>query len=246
MITAIVQARLGSTRLPGKVLKAIMGNPILLLLVERLRASSYIENIVIATSDNPRDDGIEKFCKENGIDCFRGSENDVLERHYKAAKKFGADVIVRITSDCPLVDISLVDGMIDAYMKNKEKYDIITNINPPTFPDGLDAYVFPMATLEKANKGAKSDYEREHVTPYIFGHPKIFKIMNVENSMGDLSRTHRWTLDYEEDYLFIKAVYENLYGKKRIFNMMDILKLLEEKPEIAKLNESLLEKNSFK
>lgn len=243
MVKAIVQARMNSTRLPGKILKEVLGKPMLLHLIERLKFSKHIDDVIIATTENKNDDILTYFCLEHDISFYRGSETDVLERHYKTANYFNIDPIVRVTSDCPLIDYEVVDKVISCFFEGSN--DFASNINPPTYPDGLDAYVFSFNALKKANERSKNPYEREHVTPYFWNHPEIFKIMNVFNS-SDLSKIHRWTLDYKEDYNFIKTVYEALYLKKKDFNMQDILKLLQEKPEIKKINEHLIEHNSFK
>jgi spore coat polysaccharide biosynthesis protein SpsF len=236
MITAIIQARMCSTRFPEKVLKTVVGKPLLAHIVERLKNSKYLEQIVVATTINERDKSIIEFCKKNNICFFVGSEADVLDRYYQTAKKFKIDVIVRITSDDPLIDPIIVDEVIHQYMKNKDKLDFVSNNLKRTFPLGLDLEVFSFKTLENACLEAKTAFEREHVTPYIRNNPQKFHIANVENEI-DLSNL-RWTVDYEEDYEFVKAVYENLYEKKGVFLMNDILRLLVEKPEIAEINKS--------
>lgn len=235
MIAAIIQARMSSTRFPEKVLKPVVGKPLLAHIIERLKNSKYLEQIIVATTLNERDKSIVEFCKKNNIDFFVGSEEDVLDRYYQTAKKFKIGVIVRVTSDDPLIDPAIVDKVIHHYMKNK--LDFVSNNLKRTYPLGLDLEVFSFKTLEKAWLDAKTAFEREHVTPYIGKNPQSFRIANVENEV-DLSGL-RWTVDYEEDYKFVKAVYENLYEKKRIFLMNDVLKLLVEKPEIAEINKGI-------
>ena len=236
MIKIIIQARLGSTRLPNKVLKKVLGRPLLKHMIERLQFSNYAQDIIIATTTNTTDDPIVTLMKKLNIPFYRGDENDVLDRYYQAAKKYNAEVVVRLTSDCPLIDPKITDGIIKYYLDNKEKFDFVSNMHPPTFPDGLDTEVFSFKVLEKSWKEAKKPYEREHVTPYMWDNSSIFKIGNVENDK-ELHYKQRWTLDYEEDYYFIKAIYENLYQEGEIFYMDDILQLLSDKPEIKKINE---------
>jgi spore coat polysaccharide biosynthesis protein SpsF len=235
MIVAIVQARMTSGRLPGKVLMKILGKPVLWHVVTRLSWSRLIEKVVVATTTNEKDIPLVKLCKEMLIDVFRGSEMDVLDRYYRAAKHYHATTVVRITADCPLIDPRIVDRIIRCYLEDKERFDFVSNNHPATFPDGLDTEVFSFEALEKAWKNAKKPYEREHVTPYIWDRPEKFKIGNVENN-EDLSTTERWTLDYEEDLELIKAIYENLYAKGKMFHMEDVLKLFEQKPGLRDIN----------
>lgn len=254
-IIAIIQTRMASTRLPGKVLMKAVGKTFLELLLERVKHSKHIKETIIATTTNPKDDVLFDFCKQKNILVFRGSENDVLDRYYQTAKEFNADLIVRITSDCPLTDMHIVDRVIDTFLKGN--YDYVSNIAPPTYPDGLDVYIFSFKALENAWKETKytenpqtqsekdDNYRREHVTPYFWQNPKTFKVGNVSQK-EDLSQKHRWTLDYEEDYQFIKRVFEELYKEGQTFYMEDILKLVKEKPEVYALNANRVQNNSFK
>ena len=241
MIVAIVQARMGSSRLPGKVLKPVLGKPLLWHLVRRLQHSKLIDKIGIATTNNKNNEPIIRLAQEMGLALFRGSEEDVLDRFYKAARQFGASVIVHITSDCPLVDYEVADRVIGYYLENEGKFDYVSNMHPQTFPDGLDVSVYSFAALEKAWREATKPFQREHVTPYIWDQPEIFRIGNVENDV-DLSGRERWTLDYEEDYEFIKAIYENLYKEGEVFLMRDILRFLDAHPEIREINKMHLGK----
>jgi spore coat polysaccharide biosynthesis protein SpsF len=238
-IVAIVQARMTSERLPGKVLMNILGKPVLWHVVTRLNGSKLIEKVVVATTTNETDIPIIRFCDEIGIGAYAGSEENVLDRYYKAASHFSATVIVRITADCPLIDPKIVDRVIQHYLENKNEFDYASTNHPTTFPDGLDTEVFSFEALEKAWKNAKKQYEREHVTPYIWDQPEKFRIGNVEND-EDLSATERWTLDYEEDLEFIRAIYTNLYKEGKIFGMEDVLKLLKKKPELRDINKKYL------
>lgn len=235
MIAAIVQARMGSTRLPGKVMKPLCGKPILWHIITRISYSKQIEKIIIATTDKEEDKVIVKLAEEMGVAFYRGSSDDVLDRYYQAARKFNVDPVVRITADCPLIDPEIMDNIIDYYLKGD--YDYVSNGLKPTLPDGLDTEVFSFKSLEKAWAEAKKPSEREHVTSYIYNHPELLKIHNYENDV-DLSGM-RWVVDEEADYQFISEVYKNLYKDGKIFYVKDIIRLLEEMPELLKLNKGI-------
>jgi glutamate-1-semialdehyde 2,1-aminomutase len=234
MITAILQARMGSTRLPGKSMKGIGGKPMLWHVLRQLKGSKLVDTIVVATTVNPADDEIEKLADASGVKCFRGSEEDVLERYTGAVEKFGGDIVVRVTADCPLLDAGAVDQVIADFLKGRADY--VSNVHPPTFPDGLDVEVFSRDALMRAGHEAKLKSEREHVTPYIWKNAKLFRQRNVINGK-DLSAL-RWTVDTPEDLEFVKAVYRAL-GKKAIehsFGMRDVLDVLAKNPGIAEIN----------
>ena len=239
-IVTIIQARLGSTRLPGKILYEAAGKSILLNMYERVRSSRLAGTIVIATTNETEDNVIYDLCKLNGINCFRGSTNDLLERHYKAALLFSADVVIKIPSDCPLIDPEVIDKVIEYYISNRYEYDYVSNLHPQSYPDGNDVEVFSFNALYKAHKEAIKDYEREHTTPYIWNNPDKFNIGNVqwENGM-DLSLSHRFVLDYREDFEFIKTVYEHLYTVDPKFTLYDILDLLNVYPYMNEINSHL-------
>lgn len=237
-IVTIIQARLGSSRLPGKVLLPLAGEPLLLRMYERVCYSGNAGEIVIAITDDENDNKLLKLCEQNDIKVFRGSTFDLLDRHYQAAKKFNADAIVKIPSDCPLIDPEIIDKVILYYIGNKEKYDFVSNLHPPSYPDGNDVEIMSFKTLETAWKEARKDFEREHTTPYIWENPEKFRIGNVSWETGlNYSMTHRFTIDYIEDYEFIKKVYEELHYKNARFGLNEILTLLEKHPEIKKINE---------
>jgi spore coat polysaccharide biosynthesis protein SpsF (cytidylyltransferase family) len=236
MIVAIVQARVGSTRLPGKVLKEVAGKPMLWHLINRLKRAKNLDRIVVATSQKKEDKKIIELAEELKVESFAGSEEDVLDRYYKAATKFGADTIVRITADCPLLDSQLIDEMIEYFEKEKD-IDYLSNVHPPTYPDGLDVEIFTYKALEKAWKSAKLRADREHVTPYITNNRDIFKIKNFRNKI-DLSHM-RWTVDEPEDYEFVKEVYRHLYKEGEFFDTHDILDLLNRHPNLLKINQHI-------
>jgi len=233
MIAAIVQARMGSTRLPGKVLMELCARPLLGHVVDRLHYSKRLEEIIVATSTSPQDDRVESFCKQEDILCHRGSEEDVLDRYYGAAKYYRADPVVRVTADCPLIDPVVVDETIDAFLR--ERCDYASNTIDRTYPDGLDAEVFSIKALEKAWHEASLASEREHVTPYIWKRPDQFRIYQVK-AKRNLSSL-RWTVDEPEDMDFAKKIYRYLYRPERIFLMDDVLRLLEENPEFQQINQ---------
>lgn len=235
MIYAIIQARTGSTRLPNKIFMEFCNKPNLVHVYNRVSQSKRIDKVIIATTEQSNDDKVYQFSIEQGIDCFRGSEEDVLDRYYKCCLNLNAlldDTIVRITADCPLIDPNIIDDVIDFYMKNN--FDYASNAFEPTYPDGLDLEVFSFRVLKKAWQNAELLSEREHVTPYIKKNRELFKIGSYKNKI-DLSH-HRWTLDEKEDYELINIIYENLYNKEKIFTTDEILTFLNKNPNLNKIN----------
>lgn len=239
-VICIIQARMGSTRLPGKVLKEICGKTVLEHDIDRVRRVENIDKIVIATTTEKKDDVIVEEAKRLNVSYFRGSEDDVLSRYYNAAKENEADAVVRITSDCPLIDSEVSQNIIDFYMENCDKYDFISNTLERTYPRGLDTEVFSFRALEKAYNDAVRKSDREHVTPYIWGNPRFFSFCQYKNNV-DYSEL-RWTLDTTEDFEFINSVYNYLYHEKKYFNMEDIIDLIEEHPELKHINERVMQK----
>ena len=238
---AIVQARMGSTRLPDKVLLNLEDKTVLEHVVDRVRSSKYVDDVVVATTISKNDLRIVELCANLGISVYCGSEDYVLDRYYQAAKLFKADNIVRITSDCPVIDSKIIDEVIRLHLKNNVDYT--SNTLKETYPDGEDVEVFTFASLKKAWKDAKLASEREHVTPYIRNNPDIFKHASLENK-EDLSQK-RWTLDNADDLEFLRLVYKYLYSKNPLFNMDDILALINEKPEIEKINQHIIRNEGY-
>lgn len=237
-IITVIQARIGSSRLPGKILLPLAGKPLLLRMYERVASAIYVGDIVVALTKDELDNQLEVLCLKNNIKSFRGSSHDLLDRHYNAAKINGAEVVIKIPSDCPLIDPQVIDKVILYYINNSNKYDFVSNLHPPSYPDGNDIEIMSFKTLENAWINAKQTFEREHTTPFIWENPDNFRIGNVLWETGlNYSMTHRFTIDYREDYEFIKRVYDELYYKNERFGLKDILLLLEEKPEIKKINE---------
>ena len=233
MIGCIIQARLGSTRLPQKALLNLdEKNSTLFYVINQLKNCKRIEKIVVATTDLKEDDLIEKTVGNFGVTCFRGNEKDVLDRYYNCAKKFEFDFIVRITADCPLIDPQIVDNVINNFDSSKEDY--ISNTLKNTFPKGLDVEVFTFSALKKTWIESKLPSEREHVTQYIRNNPS-FKIKNYENE-ENLSE-HRWTLDREEDLVFIREIIKRI--EKRPILMEDVISVLRQEPDLSKINANI-------
>lgn len=239
---AIVQARYGSTRLPGKILKEISGRPMLWHVVNRLSFSELIDKIIVATTDLPNDNITEEFCINNKIDYYRGNADDVLSRYYEAAKQFKADIVIRITSDCPLIDPLIIDKMLNSFLAVDSECDYMSNVIERTFPRGLDTEIFYYYALEKAMNEAMTIYDREHVTPFIYNHTDMFQTRNYSTS-EDYS-FHRWTVDTEEDRRLIEEIYKALYNPDKLFSFEDVIKLFEQKPELIKINQHIKQKSS--
>ena len=234
-IVTVIQARSGSTRLPGKVMMDILGLPLLLRMVERVQRSALAGTIVIATTVESSDDIIEELCQKEGLLCYRGSSEDLLDRHYQAGLLYGADAVVKIPSDCPLIDPIVIDKVLQYYLDHN--FDFVSNLHPATYPDGNDVEVMSMPAITRAWQDATLKMEREHTTPYIWEHPELFTVGSVLWETGlDYSMSHRWTIDYPEDFEFIRTVYEHLYPTNPSFGIAEILKLTEEHPEIFAIN----------
>lgn len=231
-LAIIIQARIGSTRLPGKVLADIEGKSMLWHTCSRLKLSKYSPEIIIATTNSEEDKKILKLAGILNLKSYSGSVDDVLDRYYQTALTFRVKIIARITADCPLIDPNVFDKVLETFLEGN--YDYISNTIPPTFPDGLDVEVFTFEVLEKAWKEAKLNSEREHVTTYIWKHPEVFTIAYVLNDK-DISYM-RWTVDEEDDLQFVREIYKYLYSKEEIFLMDDIVELLKQKPELMKIN----------
>lgn len=239
-VVIILQARMGASRFPGKPLKKVLDRPLLSYQVERLRRCRFVDEIVVATTINQEDAQIVNCCDLENIPCFRGSEQDVLDRYYQAATFYHSDCIVRITGDCPLIDPEIVDQVVECYLDFFPKYDYISNVLERTFPRGLDVEVFSYALLEKAAKEAKNQQDREHVTSFFYTNPKRFSLGMVKQKMDQ--SFHRWTVDTSEDFELITRILTTLYPKNPLFKTKDILKALDKNPEWMKLNADIHQK----
>ena len=217
---------MGSTRLPGKVLKDIAGRPMLSYQMERLRRVKRAERIVVATTDQPADDAVERFCQKEKIACVRGSEHDVLARYHLAIERFPADVVVRITADCPLIDPAIVDEAIAAY-----EPDYVSNMLEQTYPYGMAVEVFSAQALREAHREAKDPAEREHVTPFIYRRPQRYRLKSL--TMAPNLSHHRWTVDTPEDFELVSRLLKTL---KPNFRLQDVLAVLNDHPDWCALN----------
>jgi spore coat polysaccharide biosynthesis protein SpsF len=239
---AIIQARMSSTRLPGKVMKKVYGRTILERMIERVKKAGTLDEVIVATTVDPSDDLIERFCKKQGVKFFRGSMKDVLDRFYQAAKLYEADNIVRLTGDCPLIDPDLIDDVVHALIQ--ENADLACNRLPPpfsrTYPIGLDVEACTFGALSNAWENAGDKHEREHVLPYLYEIPDRFKViqLNYKVNLGNL----RWTLDTPEDLLLLRRIYRH-FGGRNDFSWLDVLALYEKTPGLFKVNEKVKHKN---
>lgn len=235
VVGCIIQARMGSTRLPGKVLMNLDAkNPVLFYVINQIQNCKLIDEMVIATTTLGEDDKIDEYAKKMGITCFRGSTKDVLDRYYQCAKKFSFSKIVRITADCPLIDPTLVDQVVGKF--KSEICDYATNFIPRTFPQGTDTEVFSFTALEKAWKNAKKPSEREHVTPFIYNNKDKFRISTIIYSKN-ISNL-KWTIDRLEDLKLVKAIISKIH--KRPILMNDILKLISKEPDLININKNYI------
>lgn len=238
-VVAIIQARMAATRLPGKVLVDVAGRPALLHVIERARSARTVDEVMVATSTDESNDPLERFCADHAIRCFRGSEEDVLDRYHRAATGSDADVVVRLTADCPLLDPEVVDKVVQTYLDGA--FDYVSNTIDCTYPDGLDAEVIRRAALDRAWREARLQSEREHVTPYLRAHPELFRIENVRHET-DLSAM-RWTLDEPRDLTFIRAIYKHL--RPECYGMAEVLKVLRDHPEISTINQGIARNEGY-
>jgi spore coat polysaccharide biosynthesis protein SpsF len=236
---AIIQARMTSTRMPGKILSPILGRPMLELLIERLRRARRLDDVWVATTTNATDDPTEELARRLGAGCFRGSELDVLDRVLQAAHAARADVLVEITGDCPLIDPVVVDQLVETYFANQ--YDYVSNVLHRTYPVGLDAQVYSTRVLERVAAATDDPVDHEHVSIHIYNHPELFRLHNVDSGLpdGEAVGRMRLTVDTPEDFALIAAIYEELYPAKPDFTLPDILDLLRRRPELLALNQHI-------
>jgi glutamate-1-semialdehyde aminotransferase/spore coat polysaccharide biosynthesis protein SpsF (cytidylyltransferase family)/predicted dehydrogenase len=239
-VIAIIQARMGSSRLPGKSLAEIEKRPMLWHVIHRVKRASLIDRVVVATSTSPADDAIEKMCRENDVPCYRGSEHDVLDRFYGAARAEKASQVVRITADCPLIDPEVIDRVVRRFQRGD--LDYASNAMVRSYPDGLDTEIFSFSALERAWHEASRTSEREHVTPYL--RSDKFRTANVENNSTPFYQHYRWTVDEVEDLEFIRAVYRALRDRES-FGMKDVLELIEKTPGLDKMNSEILSNRGY-
>lgn len=236
-IVTVIQARTGSTRLPNKILRPLAGKPLLLRMIERVAAAKLVGRVVVATTREPADDPLVELCRAEGVSCYRGDTDDLLDRHYQVGKLYEATTVIKIPSDCPLIDPRVIDRVITYYLDKPGAYDFVSNLHPATYPDGNDVEIMTMGALETIWREARRPLEREHTTPYLWENPDRFRIGNVTWETGlDYSMSHRWTIDYEEDYQFIAAVFDALYSDSCPFSLEDVLTFLAAHPEVEAIN----------
>jgi spore coat polysaccharide biosynthesis protein SpsF len=236
-IVAIVQARMGSTRLPGKVLLDLGGRTMLARVVRRVSRAALVGQVVVATTTLPGDEAIVEQCRRLAVNCFRGSHLDVLDRYHRAAVAHRADAVVRITADCPLVDPEVIDQVIRAFLDHRPDY--ASNVLQRTYPRGLDTEVLTADALARAWREATEPYQRTHVTPYIYRHPESFRLLAVT---GRQNLSHgRWTVDSQQDLEFVRAVYRRMRGGDA-FSWHEVCRLVAEEPSLAKLNRHVRQK----
>lgn len=235
-VTVVIQARTGSTRLPGKVLLHAAGAPLLERMVERVCAARTPSEVVIATTEATTDDPICGIARRTGVRCVRGHATDCLDRHVAAARDTAADAVVKIPSDCPLIDPDTIDRVIGAFLA-EDDVDYGSNLHPPTWPDGFDVEIMTRGALETAWREATRPLDREHTTPFLWDNPERFTTLNVAWQTGlDYSQSHRLVLDYPEDYAVIRGVYDELWSADRTFTLSDILAVLDARPALAAVN----------
>lgn len=234
-IVAIIQARMGSERLPGKVLKKVLNKPLLEYQIERVKRAKYINEIVVATTLSKIDEPIIKLCKKLSVSYYRGSERNVLSRYYKAAKEHNADIIVRITGDCPIIDPCIIDKVIMHFVSNSNKYDFVSNVIVRSYPRGMDTEVFTFGLLNAAFLEATSVFDLEHVTPFFYRNPTRFRLSNV--SYKQKKGQYRLTVDTIEDFILVKKIVETLYPNNPNFTLEDTLELFKTNPHLILINQ---------
>jgi len=237
---AIIEARMKSTRLPGKVLKPIVGKPILELLIERIKQARCLDEVIVATTNTNADDPIEELAQRLNVRCFRGSEEDVLDRVLKAAQSYSVDIIVEITGDCPLLEPAKIDSMLKAYQYLH--VDFMANRLDGSYPGGLGLRIFSRAVLEKVASLTQDPVDHEHVTLYVWEHPDMFSIYHFQNNLDRKYWDLRLTLDNAEDFDFIRIIFEELYPHKPLFDLYDIIDLLGRRPELMEINRHIEDK----
>ena len=237
MNLAILQARLSSSRLPGKVLRPMVGQPMISLQIERLLRAKSIDKLVVATSNNSEDDAIADLCQQLGVSCYQGSLDNVLDRFYQVVKQYNPDHIIRLTADCPLACPLVIDEVVNQHIKRGNSYT--SNAIEHHYLDGLDVEVMTREALVQAWKNSTTALEKEHVTPYIINHPDLFKASKVKSKKEHAK--HRWTVDYPQDFALVEFVYQALYANNPQFSTEDVLELLAKNPQIYNLNQQYIE-----
>lgn len=239
-IVATIQARMRSERLPGKVLLPILGRPMLELMIERLRRVRAVDDVWIATTDDPSCDPIEQLAHRLGAGCFRGSENDVLDRVVRTGEAARADLLVETTGDCPLIDPPTVDLVIERFLDGGVDY--CSNVITRTYPRGMDTQVFPLSVLQDVARLTADPVDREHVSYYIYQHPEQFRLRNVESGLAPEVAALRLTVDTPDDFHLVRRIFEELYSIRPAFTLTDVLALLGRRPDLVDINRHVRQK----
>lgn len=242
-VVCTVEARMRSSRLPGKVLKPAVGKPMLELMIERLKRARTVDAIVVATTDNPSDQPIEDLARELGVGCFRGSEADVLDRVLKAARQAAADVVVETTGDCPLISPEVVDKVVETFLMNKVDY--CSNLVERTFPRGMDVEVFWFRRLEEIAQLATDPTDREHVSTYFHKHRERYSLLNVASTLPPGAADIRLTVDTQDDLEMVSSIFESLYLRNPEFDLEDVLNLVADNPSLTAINSHVEHKAVF-
>lgn len=239
-IVVVIQARMASTRLPGKVMQSIAGQPLLARMLERVRLAREPDVLVVATTTESADEQIVSLCRSLGVACFRGDPLDCLDRHARVGAMYAADAIVKIPSDCPLIDPRVIDAVLGGYRRAPVRYDYFSNLHPASWPDGNDVEVMDRVALTTAAAQALDPFEREHTTPFLWSHPERFALGNVRWSSGlDLSRRFRCVVDWPEDLAVVREIWRALRPRHGAgFSVEDIVRLYAERPELEQWNAS--------
>lgn len=246
-VVTIIQARTGSSRLPSKVLLPLGSRTVLEGMLERVQAARQVGLLVVATTTDPADEVIVALCRRIAQPCYCGHPTDLLDRHYRAALAYQAEAVVKIPSDCPLIDPAVIDRVIDDYLEHAAVCDYVSNLHPPSYPDGNDVEVMSLTALATAWREASRVFEREHTTPFLWDQPARFRVRNVVAGLpGNYAMSHRYTLDYAEDYALIQAIFDELYPRRPLFSVAEILTLLEHRPDLRRLNQKYVGVNWYR
>jgi spore coat polysaccharide biosynthesis protein SpsF len=239
-VVTTIEARMRSSRLPGKVLKPVLGKAMLARMIERLHRAAWSDDIVVATTTHPADDPIVELARALDVRCHRGSEDDVLARVLEAATAAGADLIVETTADCPLIDPGVIDQLVHTFQTNDVDY--CANVLAPTYPRGLDVQVFARAVLEDVAERTREPADREHVSLYIYEHPERYRLLNVASGLPDWVGRLRLTVDTADDLALVERVYETLYPRNPAFGLTDLVALFHREPELTEMNRHVRQK----
>ena len=245
-IVAVLQSRMNPERLPHKALLSLGGKPLLLTTIERVEACRLINMLVVTTTNEAIDDQVYQLCLRENIPVFRDNIENQLNIDYKIALKYDADVLLKVSINTPLIDPSIITRMLKYYIENQDKLDYVSNLNPASYPEGNEVEIIPVPSLRKAWESAEDICERESSTFYIKNNPGKFRLGNVKWEAGyDYSKSHRWILEFEEDYVFIKKIFDELYYQNKLFDIYDILSLLDKQPHLKYINSKYLDSNIY-